>query len=126
MEDLSNKLRLLKGKVKDWTRIKSLEMRDKSILIEDEIKSLLESTSSGILGARDHSRLLALRHELQIWVDHELQSARLQRKLSWALQVIPIQNSSMRWLQLERTIMLSGVWKMRREIRLSMTWALRP
>ena len=101
MEYLSVKLHLLKAKVKDWTRIKSLEMRDKSILIEDEIKSLLESTSSGILGARDHSRLLALRHELQIWVDHELQSARLPIKLSWALQVIPIQNSSMRWLQLE-------------------------
>ena len=77
MEDLSVKLRLLKRKVKDWTRIKSLEMRDKSILIENEIKSLLDSSSSGILGARDHTRLLALRLELQKWMDHELQSARL-------------------------------------------------
>ena len=53
MEDLSIKLRLLKGKVKDWTRNKSLEMKDKSILLEDETNSLLDSSSSGILGARD-------------------------------------------------------------------------
>ena len=85
MDDLSVKLFLLKRKVKDWTRIKSLEMRDKSILIEDEIKSLLDSLSSGILGARDHTRLLALRLELHKWMDHELQSARLQSRLSWAL-----------------------------------------
>ena len=63
MEDLSVKLRLLKGKVKDWTRSKSLEMKDKSILIDDEIKVLLESSSSGIMGARHQSRPQALRLE---------------------------------------------------------------
>ena len=85
MEDLSTKIRLLKGKVKDWTRTKSMEMKDKSILLEDEINSLLKSSTFGILGARDQSRLLALRLELQRWVDHELQSARLQSRLSWPL-----------------------------------------
>ena len=49
MEDLSVKLRLLKRKVKDWTRVKSLEMRDKSILIEDEIKILLVFFVIGII-----------------------------------------------------------------------------
>ena len=53
MEDLSAKLRLLKGKVKDWTRTKFMEMKDKSILLEDAINSLLKSLTSGILGARD-------------------------------------------------------------------------
>ena len=72
MEDLSVKLRLLKGKIKDWTKNKTLEMKDKSILLEDEINTLLESSSSGILGASDQSRLKALRLELQSWVDHEL------------------------------------------------------
>ena len=61
-------------------------MKDKSILLEDEINTLPESSSSGILGASDQSRLKALRLELQSWVDHELQSARLQSRLSWALQ----------------------------------------
>ena len=86
MEDLSVKLRLLKGTVKDWTKNKTLEMKDKSILLEDDINTLLESSSSGILGASDQSRLKALRLEFQSWVDHELQSARLQSRLSWALQ----------------------------------------
>ena len=49
MEDLSFKLRLLKRKVKDWTREKTLEMREKSFHIEEEIKSLLDSLTSGLL-----------------------------------------------------------------------------
>ena len=61
-------------------------MKDTSILLEDEINTLLESSSSGILGASDQSRLKALRLELQSWVDHELQYTRLQSRLSWALQ----------------------------------------
>ena len=54
--------------------------------MEDEINSLVDSTTSGILGASDQSRLAALRLELQNWVDHEIHSARLQSRLSWALQ----------------------------------------
>ena len=42
MDDLSLKLGLLERKVKVWTREKTLEMREKSIRIEEEIKSLLE------------------------------------------------------------------------------------
>ena len=86
MEDLFAKLRLLKGKVKDWTRTKSMEMKDKSILLEDEINSLLKSSTSGILGTLDQSRLIALRLELKRWLDHELLSARLQSRVTWALQ----------------------------------------
>ena len=61
-------------------------MKYKSALLEDEINSLLDSSTSGILGASDQSRLAALRLELQKWVDHELQSAILQSRVSWALQ----------------------------------------
>ena len=86
MEDLFVKLCLLKGKVKDWTKRKTIEMKDKFSLLEDEINSLLNSSTSGILGASDQSRLATLRLELPNWVDHELQSTRLQSRLSWALQ----------------------------------------
>ena len=86
MEDLSAKLHLLKGKVKDLTRTKSMEMKYKSILLEDEINCLLKSSTSGILGARDQSRLIALRLELKRWLNHELLSTRLQSKVTWALQ----------------------------------------
>ena len=82
MEDLFVKLRLLKGKVKVWTKHKTIEMKDKSALLEDEINSLLDSSTSGILGASDQSRLATLRLELQKWVDHELQFAILQSRVS--------------------------------------------
>ena len=86
MEDLSGKLRLLKGKVKSWTKLKSIELKDKSALVEDEINSILDSSSTVIMSANEHSRLEALRLELKKWVDHELLSARLQSRVSWALQ----------------------------------------
>ena len=83
MDDLSLKLRLLKRKVKVWTREKTLEMREKSIRIEEEIKSLLETSSTGLLCSLDNIRLLALREELHRWMNHELQSARLQSRMTW-------------------------------------------
>ena len=86
MEDLSFKLRLLKRKVKDWTREKTLEMREKSFHIEEEIKSLLNSSTLGLLCSWNNTRLLALRLELQRWMDHELQSTRMQIILTWASQ----------------------------------------
>ena len=82
MEYLSVKLRLLKGKVKSWTKLKSIELKDKSALVDDEINSILDSSSLAIMGASDQSRLVALRLELKKWVDHELLSARLQSRVS--------------------------------------------
>ena len=61
-------------------------MKDKYALLENEINSLLDSSTSGILGASDQYRLAALRLELQKWVDHEIHSAILQSRLSSDLQ----------------------------------------
>ena len=49
MNDLSFKLRLLKEKVKSWTKVESQKMKEKSVYLEDEICSLLHSTQSAIL-----------------------------------------------------------------------------
>ena len=84
MEEFSLKLRLLKEKVKSWTRDKTLEMKDKSILIEDEINFILNSPSSSLLSLQINDRLLSLRAELKKLRDHELQSARLQSRMIWA------------------------------------------
>ena len=86
MEYLSVKLRLLKGKVKSWTKLKSIELKDKSALVEDEINSILDSSTTAIMNASEQSRLAVLRLEHKKWVDHELLSARLQSRVSWALQ----------------------------------------
>ena len=49
MNDLSFKLRLLKEKVKSWTKVESQKMKDKSVYLEDEISTLLHSSQSAIL-----------------------------------------------------------------------------
>ena len=59
-------------------------MREKSIRIEEEIKSLLETSSTGLLCSLDNIRLLALREELHRWMNHELQSVKLQSRITWA------------------------------------------
>ena len=46
---LSYKLRVLKDKVKSWTKFESLKMKDKSVFLEEEISSLLSSSHSEIL-----------------------------------------------------------------------------
>ena len=78
------KLRLLKEKLKSWTRDKTLEMKYKSILIEDEINFILNSSSSSLVSLHINDRLRSLRAELKKLRDHELQSARLQSKMIWA------------------------------------------
>ena len=49
MYDLSFKLRVLKEKVKSWTKVEALKMKDKSVALEEEISSLLFSSQSAIL-----------------------------------------------------------------------------
>ena len=46
---LSHKLRMLKGEVKPWIKQKSAEMEKESLSLDEDIRSLLRSTSSGIL-----------------------------------------------------------------------------
>ena len=86
MEDLPFRLRLLKGKVKSWTKLESIKMKDKSTIMEDEIRSILDYSTSAILSAGEQSRLASLKIELKKMMDHELHSARLQIRVSWALQ----------------------------------------
>ena len=59
-------------------------MKDKIILIEEEIKTLLGSSVSGLLSSQENNRLLGLREELQRLLDHELRSAMLQSRMTWA------------------------------------------
>ena len=53
MDSLSQKLRLMKTKVKVWTRCKSSEMKKDFIALDSEIKNLLSSSVSGILTLED-------------------------------------------------------------------------
>ena len=87
--DVSNKLpsllRHLKVKVKAWTKAESLKMKDRSVLLEEEINSLLLSSQSALLSNDQQSRLSSLKVELQIHLNHEISSARLQSRITWAL-----------------------------------------
>ena len=83
MDALSQKLRLLKRKVKVWMRNKSLAMKHDLISIESEIKSLLGSFVSGILSSQDHIRFSDLRSKLNLMLDHELISSLLQSRMTW-------------------------------------------
>ena len=49
MYELSYKLRILKEKVKSWTKVEALKMKDKSVFLEEEISSLLFSSQFAIL-----------------------------------------------------------------------------
>ena len=84
MNDLSFKLRLLKEKVKPWTKLEAQKMKEKSAYLEEEICSILNLTQSAILSTDQQSRLISLKAELQKILDHELNYARLQSRVSWA------------------------------------------
>ena len=80
----SSKLRLLKTKIKDWTHHKSLELKEKSYLLEKEIHDILASSRSGILSAETLSTLKALQLDLKKLRDHEILSAKLKSRMIWA------------------------------------------
>ena len=52
-------------------------MKDKTTIVEDEICSILNNSTSAILSAGEQSRLASLKIELKKMMDHELLSARL-------------------------------------------------
>ena len=84
MDALSQKLWLLKRKVKVWIHNKSLAMKHDLISIELEIKNLLGSSVSGILSSQDHIRPFVLRGKLKLLLDHELRITFLQSRMTWA------------------------------------------
>ena len=49
MYDLCYRLRLLKDKVKSWTKAEAIKMKDNSAALEEDIGSLLLSSDSTIL-----------------------------------------------------------------------------
>ena len=84
MFDLSYKLRVLKDKVKSWTKLEARKMQYKSFLLEEEINSLLSSSVSALLTNDQQLRLISLKAELKKMLDHELYSARFQSRITWA------------------------------------------
>ena len=85
MFELSFKLRVLKDKVKSWTKVEAQKIQDKSVFLEEEINSLLSSSDSAILNDDQQLRLNSLKADLQKVLDHELYLARLQSRVTWAL-----------------------------------------
>ena len=59
-------------------------MKEKILLIEEEIQNLLGSSDFGLLSTHENLRLTALKEELKLLLDHELRSARLQSRMTWA------------------------------------------
>ena len=49
MQDLYIRLKTLKEKVKSWTKVETLKMKDHSVALEKEINSILHSSPSTIL-----------------------------------------------------------------------------
>ena len=84
MNEFLCKLCLLKEKVKPWIKVESQKLKDKSFFLEKEISSLLLSSHFAILNDDQHHRLISLKSDLQKLLDHELYSARLQSRVTWA------------------------------------------
>ena len=86
MNDLSCRLRILKDKVKSWTKSEALKMKDKSAALEEEISSLLHSSVSAILNYEQQLKLCSLKAALQKLSDHEISTTRLKSRITGALK----------------------------------------
>ena len=84
MQDFHDRLRILKEKVKSWTKIEASKMKDKSVVLEKEISAILLSSLSAILNQDQQLKLNSLKNDLQKLIDHEINSARLQSRITWA------------------------------------------
>ena len=62
--ELSYKLRVLKDKVKSWTKVEARKMKDKSDFLEEEVSSLLYSSQSTILNEGHQLILNSLKADL--------------------------------------------------------------
>ena len=81
---LSHKLRIIKQRVKDWTRTKSLEMNKVSLELYLEIKALLASYPSRILSLEVVGTLQVFRNRKKKLIEHELLSWQLKSRIKWA------------------------------------------
>ena len=86
LNKLPSLLRLLKVKVKAWTKAEPLKMKERSVLLEEEINSLLLSSQSALLSNDQQGRLSSLQADLHILLKHEISSAKLQSRITWALE----------------------------------------
>ena len=84
MQDLHFRLRTLKEKVKYLTKTVSLKMKDNSVALEKEINSILLSSHSAILNQDQQQKLNSLKNDLNKLIDHEINSARLKSRITWA------------------------------------------
>ena len=81
---LSHKLRMLKSEVNALTKSKSSVMEKDSLRLDVEIRSLLTSTTSGILSQDDQKTLNELRLKKKSLMTHELLTWQLKSRTSWA------------------------------------------
>ena len=102
----------IKKKVRRWTYEKNLEMKDKIQHLEEEIQNHLGSLEFGLLSACENLRFSVLKAELKKVMDHELRSAKLQSRLTWASLGDANTKFFTRLLQLVRIIMPSGAFRM--------------
>ena len=82
---LSHKLRMLKSEVKDWIKNKSSVMEKDSLRLDVEIRSLLTSTTLGILSQDDQMTLNDLRLKKKNLMAHELLTWQRKSRNSWAV-----------------------------------------
>ena len=59
-------------------------MKDHSAALEKEISSILHSSPSAILNQEQQQKMNSLKKDLQKLIDHEINSARLQSRITWA------------------------------------------
>ena len=78
MHILSSKLRLLKEKVRVWTKEENLRLKESSKHWEEEISSLLHLSQSVILAPDLQDRLNHLKADYKQHLELEVNSARLQ------------------------------------------------
>ena len=77
MSKLPYNLHSLKEKVKSCSKEENRRMKDKSVVLENEINALLSSTPLAILKKEQHEKLLLLKNGLHKFIDHEIYSAKL-------------------------------------------------
>ena len=82
---LSHKLRLLKREVKSWIEQKTAEMDKESLSLDDDICSLLTSSTSGILSQDNQKTLNELRSKKKIILAHRLLTWQLKSRSIWAV-----------------------------------------
>ena len=82
---LTQKIRILKKEVKDWTKDKSIILEADSHRLDQDIYSLLYSSNFGILTHAEQLNLSQLRSDRKKILDHYLLTWQLKSHAEWAL-----------------------------------------